>query len=490
MAKKIFQKGVIVIITFLTLGMLLILGTYFLSFTLTESRISKSQEVATQTYYLAEAGINETIWKLKNDNIWKTCFVSTSTEYNCLDCNAWQASFTTNYIQNSTTAVSIQNTQCAKGEIIATSTIGLPKGKTAQRVIKVKVIKAFGSLTEDSPVFAGSPSGESTIDASVVNVYKGNMFVNNNLTIRYWSTVNVYDDQTTETQEGKVLVVGNRILFWNSTLNSSSTCAKDFCNTTSTCECAGSDKFQRCTESSCPPVFVEMPMVDFDSDDPNSYKSKAEKAQQYGQCSLVGKDSGGTIVVTSNKCLFSEDEFADLLWKVGKKGTLILEHKANEFATSTYYVEGGIDLKGERYLEINGVLLADKTINIGEKSKWEGDYGFNQITIKDPGPGIPSGLLTKGKMNFGFYSSFKDINATGTIYSLEEMRLTSLPQTFNVKGGIIARKFSLTSAGKPLNIYLDNDITREGIWGGPQPPGEEKPPYSPVVTVEHWEETY
>ena len=133
------EKGVIIIIVSMTLGILLLLGSYFLSFTLTESKIAKSQTVGTQTYYLAEAGIDEAIWKLKNDSDWKNSF---KTKPGCYD---WQDSFTRNYAPNSTTTVSIQNSQCAKGEIIATSTIGLPKGKTAQRVVKTGVFKATGS---------------------------------------------------------------------------------------------------------------------------------------------------------------------------------------------------------------------------------------------------------------------------------------------------------------------------------------------------------
>ena len=82
MIKLSDQKGVIIIIASLTLGILLLLGIYFLSFTITESKISESQKVATKTYYLAEAGINEAIWKLDNDTIttdgddaWKSDFV-------------------------------------------------------------------------------------------------------------------------------------------------------------------------------------------------------------------------------------------------------------------------------------------------------------------------------------------------------------------------------------------------------------------------------
>ncbi|GAI57320.1 unnamed protein product [marine sediment metagenome] len=66
MIKKNCQKGTVVIITFLVLVILLLLGSYFLVFAITETRISKSQEAGARTYYLAEAGINELIWKIKN----------------------------------------------------------------------------------------------------------------------------------------------------------------------------------------------------------------------------------------------------------------------------------------------------------------------------------------------------------------------------------------------------------------------------------------
>jgi len=475
-------KGSILIIAILVLGVMLFMGSYFISFSLTGSRMSRSQKVATKAYYLAEAGIGEAIWKLKNDEIatdgddpWELCF-TTSSE-GCSDCSVWQDSFTRNYEQGSTTTVSIQNSQCAKGEIIATSTVVFSNEGTAQRVVKVKVLKSFGSLTEDSAVFAGSPSGESDIQASVMNVFNGNFFSNNNLNVKFLSTLRAFDNPltpTTTSQEGQILATNNINLLL-STLYSSSTCSKNYC--TALCE-------------KCPPDPIEMPGVNFNFENPSSYKNKALKAQQEGQCSVVGKNSLGATVSTNNQCLFEEDEFENLLWQIGQKGTLILEHRANGTATSTYYIKGGIDLKGERYLEVNGVLVAEDTINIGEKSKWGDDYGFNQITIYDPGEGIPSGLLTTGKINFGSYSSFRDVNITGLVYSQNEMRLISLPSTFNVIGGMIGRKFSLTSIFSSLNIYLNNAIIQEGVWGGSEPPEEGIPPYSPVVTVDHWEESY
>lgn len=478
------QRGVIVIIVFLALGILLLMGTYFLSFSVTESKISKSQEASFKTYYLAEAGANEAIWKLKNDETtsdgddsWKICFSGSSSE--CLDCNTWQNTFSRKYTEDSTTTVTIMNSQCAKGDISATTTLFLSQSKISQRAIKVKVLKSFGSLTNDSSVFSGSPSGESTIQASLMNVYKGNMFSNNNINIKLGSQVNVYDSSTTTEQEGQVLANQNVNITW-STLQSSSTCAKNTC-TAGIC-------------AKCPVDFFEMPAIDFDSAASTSYKSRAQAAELQNQCSVVAQDAGGGTVATSSKCIFSSNEFEDLLWEVGPGGKLILEHKTNGIVFSVYYVEGTINLKGQRYLEINGALVADSTINIGETFCWgkgqQSWCGFDQITILDPGTGYPSGLLTKGKINFGAYSSFEEISIVGLIYSQDEMRITSAPLLFSVTGGMMARKFTLSSAFFPLNIYLNNDIIREGVWGSADPPEGQVVPYSPVVTVEHWEETY
>lgn len=476
------QKGVVIIITFLTLGILLTLGTYFLAMALAESKISKSQEIATRTYYLAEAGVNEAIWKLKNDDTadeddpWKTCFTTTSDGI-CDDCETWSDTFTRNYSQNSTATVSIENSDCAQGEIIATSTIYISPGKTAQRVIKVKVLKSLGSLTEDSPVFAGAPSGEATILLSNLNVYYGNIFSNNNISIKNWSTVNLYDDQSTNEQEGLILAYSNIIKDPSSTLYASGTCDDS--------DCSG------WCEDYCPIEKNQMPAVDFDSSESTSYKSKAEQAEQYGQCEVEGKKFGGDIVVDSTDCVFTEDKFEYFLETIEGKGTLFLKHKASQNGTSTYYVEGGINLKGERYLNIDGVLIADGTINIGEKKNWGGASGNSHITITDPGVGIPSGILTKRKINFGPYSASQNASIVGLIYSQDETRITSLPYSFDINGGMIARKFSLSSVFDTvsLNIYLDNAIIREGVWGGSSPPGGSLP-FSPVITIEHWEEAY
>ncbi len=477
---NILQKGTAVIISFLTLGTLLILGFYFLSFTLLETKISKSQVKGMETYYLSEAGINEAIWKLKNDEVitdgddpWKQCFVTSTAP--CVDCDTWSDTFIRNYGENTTTTVSINNTQCGRGEIIATSTVLLSNNITSQRVVKIKIFKALGSLTENSPIFAGAPSGETTIQSSILNVYDGNILSNNNLNIKLGSVINIYDNQSTPEQEGQVLAVQN-INITASTLNSSSTCSKNLC-TGGICE-------------QCPSDTSEMPAIDFNSASSDSYYSKAQAAESQGQCSVIGRDSSSTTVITVSQCVFSESEFKDLLWDIGKGGILVLEHKTNGTATSTYYVTGGVELRGGRSLEINGVLVVDGTIDIGEKAGWKGEIGLNQITIIDPGEGTPSGLLTKGKMNFGTHSSFATTSITGLLYAQDQMRFTGVPNSVCVTGGLLARKISIASCWDGVSIYLDNGIIREGVWGGSELPGGGAAPFSPIVTIEHWEETY
>ena len=499
MKKNLEKGGIISVIALLALGILIFLSAYFLSFVLSESKISRSQEAATKTYYLAEAGINEAIWKLKNDDTitdgddpWEICFVS-STE--ACDCNYWTDTFIKNtdfLLPNSTTVVSIENSECARGEIIATSTLTLPNGKTAQRIVKTTVFKSLASPTKGSAVFSGGTSEDITIDSSKIKIF-GNLFSNNNLIIRYQSQVDVYDNLDTEEEEGKVLVVNNLNLK-NSTVSSTAMCAKNICNTTSTCVCTDTEKFQTCEENSCPPRPISVPIVDFDSFASTSFKTRAQTAQDAGLCQNLCNGApcycDGVPCSGNNKCVLDSNEFEDLLWAAGEGGTLILNSTS---LPGIVYVEGPIEIRGGRHLIVNGALVADDTINIGEGYKWtkggQTDEGFSQITINRPTATTTSGLLTKRKINFGQYSSFTTTTIIGAIYANDEIRLTSLPKSFTLRGGIIGRKLSFNSVWHWFNFILDNEIMLYGL-GYKINNQTIEPLYSPIITIEHWEESY
>lgn len=485
------SQGTVIIITFLILVALLLLGSYFLIFTLTESRISKSQKTGTQTYYLAEAGINEAIWKLGNDDItadgdpaWETDFIDCDNKNPDPSGDYWTAEFTRSFGDGSSYQVTIQNSACGRGKIISTSTLSLPGGKTAQRIVKTAVFKALASPVKDSAILSGGSSENIDIKFSKLRIYDGNLFSNHNLDIKGASTVEVYDNPATlddsetpeiENLEGQVLAVGNLNKSVASTLTAEATCTKNVC--TDKCLPAG---------SGCPPDSVSVPLVDFDSPGPPcySFKCRAQAAEDSLECGVLC--NGASCTTQPNKCIYSASEFEDILWEVRQGGTLTL----NNVIT---YVTGNIDLRGGRHLVVNGALVADDNIYIGERYSWtrggQKDEGFSQITINRPTSESPSGLLTKRKINFGLYSSFQPIDIIGIVYANDEVSMVSMPESFNVVGGIIARKLSLTSIWQWLYITLDNDIIRYGL--GYRIDSEEiKPTFSPVITIDHWEESY
>jgi len=425
------------VLALVSLSLLLILGVYFVTFILTELKMSKSYSLAAKTYYLAEAGINEAIWKLKNDattadgdDAWSEKFVDQP------ECATWSANFerTNVLFENSYYSVSIQNTACAKGEIVSIAKITLPNQKTTQRVVKTKVFKALNpSSTQSSAIFSGGSSEVITIRSTLLDIYNGNFFSNNNILIRGGSVVNINDNPATPELEGKIFAENN-ITVQGSVLNSTARCAQNICDG----ECV-----------ICPPDNIDMPMIDFDSPDPNSYKSKAQ----------------------ATGVVYTEDEFDDLLWA---NPELVL----NNLVT---YVTGPIELKGGQKLTVNGILVADGSVTIGAVSCWTKSLsqrcGKSGITVNHI-PGEASGILTKGSFSIGSFSL--STNIVGLLYALDKIDLIGLTERFEITGGLMGRKISFINVPQGVATYND-DIVKETI-------GE--PIYSPVVTIEHWEETY
>lgn len=444
------NKSFISIATLIVATILLLIATYFLNFVLSELKIAQSHTFASQTYYLAEAGINEAIWKLKyddkdvnedGDKAWAEEFVE---EPGCEDFSDTVQRNTNNLIPNSSYTITIQNTSCARGEIIVSAYVNLPNGARTRRIVKTKVFKALNPApTRNSAVFTGGETDSINFLAGYMNVYNGNIFSNYNINLDLVSTLRAYDNPNTEDiEEGKVVAVNNINKSLLSTIVSTGRCAKNVCSPSQACIDAGFN---------CPPSSISMPMIDFDSQDENSYKSRAIAA--------------GT--------LYTAQQFEDLLWN---NQNLVLNNAVT-------YVTGPINLRGHQRLTVNGVLVADGTISIGEDYCWFKSLinfrcGNSKIVINHP-QGVPSGLLTKSKIQVGLYADRIDIN--GLLYAGDEFSLVSLPDSFNIVGGMIARKMSLVSIWQALNITLDDDKIRETIG---------YPRYSPIIQVEHWEELY
>lgn len=476
------NRGVIVIIAFLTLGVLLLLGAYFLSFTITESKIAQNQEAGTKAYYLAEAGIHRAIWKLKNDEEWSACFISS--EGACPDCATWSATEvidSSSLVPGSSVTVSVQNSACAKGEVVSTSTIELAGGRTAQRVVKTTLFKALASPTEDNAIFTGGPAEKIDIRDTVLNIY-GNIFSNHILSVQGASQVQVFPH---DTAKGKILAGHDYKASPESSVSGTAICARNICDTQETCECGTyPENFRECQEDICRPIEISVPLVDFDSDSEYSFKSRALAMEAAGQC--ANTCNGVPCSEYEDRCFFSMNEFDDLLWSVGLGGTLTLGSAADPVIA---YVDNHIDLRGGRHLEVNGTLVAGGNVGIGKIDNWKGEKGDSQITINHPVLTFPSGLLAKGKIDFGSYSAFDTVSISGVIYCINELNMISMPETVNITGGVITRKLDIWSPSGEINVTLDNDIIRYGL--GYMIDGEViEPEYSPLISVEHWEESY
>lgn len=452
------QSGVIVVIVLLALVILLILGSYFLRSCTLESELSRKGVKALRAYYLAEAGVNEAIWKLKNDNAWKDNFIS--------DCD-WESGVFTRgniFFPNSSYQIQAKNSYCAEGEIIATSTLYINQESQTEKTVKVRVSKDLVTLTKNSAIFSGGESQNITITASGVKIYRGNIFSNNILNIKSGSMVEVFDNPDTEELEGQVLATGNLIVEDSTLGDVEAKCAKNIC----TEKCDG----YQVGISNCPPDLIEAPIVDFDSvDNPNSLKNQAQEKESAGECEVLCDG-----VQCSSECLFTESSFGELLWEVGLWGTLTLNNDIT-------YVDGGIELTWGQQLMVNGVLAVKGTVDI-----WKGSP---QLTIDEPNQACPSGLLAKDKINFGKLSAFSNLTATGTIYAEEEIRFEGMLNNFNIVGGIWAKKLTFDALSQGIDITLDNEriskVLNLSLSPGSPPPSAE---YSSVITVEDWEEIY
>lgn len=390
------------------MSLVLFLSLYLLDFTLTEDRISRSQAWGAKTYYLAEAGIQDMVWKLKNDAAYKQSFETNP---------AWTASFSRANpfgAGNGSYTVTITNTSLAHGIITSTGTINIGNGKTSQRIVKTYVYRALGqSGVKDNCGFA---DGDINISYSIVNFHDGSAYSNNVFDINGASTVNIDTDLN---------ATGNYLESQSSTVS-----------------VGGSIHSANNPPAATP---ITMPAVDFDSASPNSYKNRA------------------TAYYTS-----------------AQFDTLMQNNQNLTLPGPITYVDGDIDIKGAQNLTVNGLLVAGRDLIVGHSLCRGWRCGSNSITTNHTA-GQAAGLMAKRKINFESWTG--NININGVIYANDQLSILSFPLgfSFNATGGLISRKLTITSVWQPININYNNEILAEAL-GATE--------FSPVITVEHWEEEY
>lgn len=387
MAATSRQSGFALITTMLIMALLLLLVLYLASFTLSEFRIAHSHATALKTYYLAESGIAEAIWRIKNDPEWQSDFES--------DAN-W--SITVNresaLYPNGSYEITINNSGLARGEIIVTGMIDIGL-VTAQRVVKTTVYKAIGSVVDDNVEYS---DGNIDMSGTVLNVYGGSAYSNNNIIVNFWSVINV---------DNEVRALGNVNSNWTSTINATAIRANNY--------------------PPLPTSTIAMPAISFDSPgDPESYKARAD-------------------------AIYTKQQFSNLLWA---NPTLTLDDEIT-------YVTGDIEIYGPQTLIVNGALISDGNIIIGKSTNnccWGSRCSPSSatVTVNQPATTSPAGLIAKGRVDFE--SCLGSFDATGLVYGTDKINVLSLPNEINVNGGIVSRKLTLTSLWQGVNITLDNDV--------------------------------
>lgn len=404
------RRGVELIITILLMTTILFLAAYLLDAALIENRIAQSQSWGAKTYYLAEAGIQDMVWKLKNDAAYKQNFETNP---------AWTATFSRTDpfgAGNGSYTVTITNSSLAHGTIVSTGAIGLGNGATSQRIVKTAVFRAMGQAgIGDNEAYA-----DGNIDIALSNIYfhNGSSHANNNYNIKAFSTVNV---------DNNINVVNQYIESWLSNVN------------------VGGRIYAANDDYTPAAAAIQMPAVDFDSSDANSLKNRA------------------TVV-------YSQSQF----------DTLMQNNQNLTLPGPITYVDGDIDVKGAQALTINGLLVAGRDFNFAYSRCRGSRCGNSHLTVIRTA-GQPAGVFAKRKIYFNLWSG--NININGVVYANDQFNLLSLPLGYNISitGALIGRKLTITSVWLPINVYYDNTIINEalGITS-----------FSPVMTVEHWEEEY
>jgi hypothetical protein len=313
------NKGAILIVTILVLVILLFVVIYFLDLVTTGSRVSRSYSLASQTYYLAEAGMNEAIWKLKND--WEDEFKTNPD---------WSIDYTRSpaLYPNGSYTIHVQNSEKADGKISVVGQLDIGGGRQAQRIVKIEAFKALNPGPIKDAAFYGNGEVFSTGSNIKISGDKASFFTNRDILILLGSDFEVSGDGCNE-----VLSTRNITVDGGSSLTADQICSKNKCIS------GGEDCPGGCVK--CPPDELAMPGVDFHEHEVNSYLAQAQQQEDE----------------TGIQHVFTAGEIADLLWD---NENLTLP----ESGVGIIYIDGDINLKGGRNLTVNGVLVVENSVSM------------------------------------------------------------------------------------------------------------------------------
>lgn len=393
------NKGLALIVVVLLMFLILSLALYFLSFSLTERRMAGSQEWGVKTYHLAEAGLVEMLWKLKNDSNYRNSFMN--------DADWTQTITRSDPFGESGTfyEATIVNSDKGKGQITATGTIDIAPGRVGRRVVKSKVFKAIpadGDATSSLDIHESALFAEKEIKISHSDVsINGSLHSNDNIKVNGFGT-DVY-------VSGDVEAVGRITKSFSSEIHAEGTMMDSH-------------------NYPPPPEEIDMPPVSFDEEDPDSFRSRAD-------------------------VVYSENGFEDLLDSA--TGPLVF---GTASSSQIVYVTGDIMFDQDLDVTIYGALVAEGDIYVGKGSGFVGLICEGEHTSLDINfiPGHPTGLIAKDNITFGFCLEASTIE--GIAYAGRKVNIKNFTDNISVTGGIFGRTIEIFSVWNDMSMTYDEDI--------------------------------
>lgn len=362
------KKGYVLISVLVIMIVMLAIVFILADALLSELAISRNQKAAAVSFNLAEAGVQEAIWQIKNNTGTKDAFMAGTAD---IDINHSQA-----LLPGGSYEFNILSTAPAAATITATgfNQFGVKK---AQRKISLKVFQAPvpTAYPYDAALLAGGANGNININQSTLNIISGGSLTSGgNINKINQSTVSVAKD---------ILANGPNITTNQSTVTQGGT-----------------------KQANYPTDFV-LPGIDINSDASTSYKSQAITQSHYytstqfknllkTQTIFNGityvSGSGGVTINQKNNIIFNgtlvsegsitiNQSTVNVYHNPGPSGILTLGNLSTN--QSTLYVEGLVyssvsaATSNQSSITIKGALLTSnfsanqcQTFNIDFKKDW------------------------------------------------------------------------------------------------------------------------
>lgn len=386
-----------VTITVLILMIVLAAITYlFAEVIFGELSIARNNRSGSLAFTLAEAGVQEAIYKVQYDGPTRAAFLDGTSIPSINRASA--------LINNGAYTVTFQNTN--KGVATITSVGEYTMGaKKARREVRVGIAQATSqTYLYDAGIFTHAATGNATGDIeikqnAILNVYDGGLIAGRHLDLQQ-------DTQVTAEKEVKYGPGGAFTHKSPYVLN---------------CQCLITDTDPLLPPPQCspPPVgctpaqlatAIEMPRIDI-----AAYEQEAKKPEN------------GTYFTDASSFL-----------------TYSTNHSNN--LTGIFYVDGQLTIDDGRKITLTGVLISSQNITIGGNTSAKSA----ELEILKTGA-QPSGVVAN---NFSV-ASYGKFSGTGLIFNQESTSFDSSSDSITWTGGILSRRIYLYA--RTLNIHFDRN---------------------------------